>query len=89
MQQRLLANMLQPFNKVFDGKLGKYPHGKYHLDLVDNAKPVYRKAFPVPFQQEKRFLEELKALVRNGVLEKVHGGSEWASPTFIVPKKDG
>lgn len=89
MQQRWLADMLRSFNKVFDGKLGKYPHGEYHLETVKDAKPAYWKVFPVLFQQEKRFLEELEALVRDGVLKKGHGGSEWTSPTFIVPKKDG
>jgi hypothetical protein len=34
------------------------------------------------------FKEELDRLEKEGVLSQT-GASEWLSPTFIVPKKDG
>ena len=27
-------------------------------------------------------------MVNDGVLRRKHGGPEWSSPTFVVPKKD-
>ena len=33
-------------------------------------------------------MKEMEKMVNNGVLSFKHGRSEWASPTFVVPKKD-
>ena len=83
----LLQQTLAKYEIIFDGKLGCYPHEKFHLDLVDGAKPVYRHAHNVPYRHGSLFKCELDNLVRDRVLEKC-GRSSWASPTCIVPKKD-
>jgi hypothetical protein len=43
---------------------------------------------PVPRIHLKTFKKELDHLVRIGVLAAKQE-SEWASPSFIIPKKDG
>ncbi|KAL7510025.1 LOW QUALITY PROTEIN: hypothetical protein ACHAXN_008226 [Cyclotella atomus] len=70
---------------MFDGTLGVYPHKKVHIDIDPNAKPVHARPYPGTLADFKR---ELDHLVKIGVLAP-QGASDWASPTFITPKKDG
>ena len=86
-QRKLLESTLQKYGKIFDGKLGIFLDEKFHTDLVDDAKPVFKKAYHIPFQRESLFKNELQNIVANGVLEPC-GQSAWAAPTFVVPKKD-
>jgi hypothetical protein len=87
-QQADLSNLFSCFQQLFSGQLGKYPHTKVHLDLIDNATPVHQRAYPVPHSQHQVFKDELDRLVQIGVLAPI-GASEWAAPSFIIPKKDG
>jgi hypothetical protein len=73
---------------MFNGTLGLYPHKKVHIDIDPNAKPVHSRPYPVPQIHLKTFKNELDHLVRLGVLTSQQE-SEWASPSFIIPKKDG
>ena len=87
-QRTELARLFRKFPKLFDGELRTYPHRKYHLDLQDGAKPVHSRPYGVPFMQREAFKRELDHLIKIGVLER-SGASQWASGTFIIPKKDG
>jgi hypothetical protein len=80
--------MLQENDKMFNGTLGIYPHKKVHIDIDPNAKPVHSRPYSVPQIHLKTFKKELNHLVRIGVLA-AQQESEWASPSFIIPKKDG
>ena len=82
-----LACLFRKFLQVFDGELCTYPHRQYHLDLMVGAKPVHSHPYGVPFTQRDAFNCELDHLVKIGVLER-HGATQWASGTFIIPKKD-
>jgi hypothetical protein len=73
---------------MFDGTLGVYPHKKVHIDIDPNAKPVHSRPYPVAQIHLKTFKNELDHLVRLGVLTSQQE-NEWASPSFIIPKKDG
>ncbi len=80
--------MLQENNKMFDGTLQVYPHKKVYIDIDPNTKLVHARPYHVPQIHLKTFKKELNNLVRIGVLE-AQQESEWASPSFIFPKKDG
>ena len=72
---------------MFSGTLGRYPHRKVHLQLVDNAEPTFQRAYSCPRSLEDAYKAELQRLCELGVLAPC-GGSEWAAPSFLIPKKD-
>jgi hypothetical protein len=71
---------------ILDDSLGVYPHRKFHIDLMPGAVPKHFRPYAIPVIHLEAFKKELIHLV--GVLSP-QGASEWASPTFITPKKDG
>ncbi|MGH7974341.1 MAG: reverse transcriptase family protein, partial [bacterium] len=86
--QEKLSKLLQKYEKLFDGTLGKYPHSQVHLKLKSGSKPIHAKPFPVPRIHQAALRKEIDRLVELDVLEKA-AGSQWASPAFIIPKRDG
>jgi len=58
---------------------------------VDKAVPKHAKPYPVPVIHLDVFKKKLLHLVDIGVLspQAPQGASEWTSPTFFTPKKDG
>jgi hypothetical protein len=74
-----LIKVLEKYDTLFDGTVGLYSHKK----VTVHVKPYY-----VPLIQEDAFKKELQHLLNIGVLQRC-GPTEWASPTFIIPKKDG
>jgi hypothetical protein len=87
-QKEDLKKILQGHTKLFDGTLGVYPHRKFHIDLVQGMVAKHARPYPVPVIHLEAFKIELFHLVEIGVLSS-QGASEWASPMFITPKKDG
>jgi hypothetical protein len=86
-QKNDLKRVLNEQTKLFDGTLGVYPHRKFHIDLMPGAVPKHFRLYAMPVIHLKAFKKELIHLVKIGVLSP-QGASEWASPTFITPKKE-
>ena len=87
-EQTKLLNVLQRHESLFDGTLGRWEGRDYDIDLKPGATPYHARPFPIPRIHEATLKLELERLCKIGVLKKVNH-SEWAVPTFIVPKKDG
>jgi hypothetical protein len=87
-QRAELHRVLSKFEKLFDGTLGVYPHWKFRINLLPDAKPKHSRPYAIPRIYLEAFKKELMHLVAIGVLSP-QGASEWGSLTFIMPKKDG
>ena len=87
-EQQKLFQLLRKYEQLFDGTLGKWTGSKVSLELAENAKPYHAKAFPVPRVHYETLRKEVERLCEIGVLKRVNR-SQWAAPTFLIPKKDG
>jgi hypothetical protein len=87
-EQRMLKNTLERQESLFKGGLGILQVNPVHLEIIENAKPYHARAFPVPKSMEAATKTEIDRLTNIGVLKKAHD-SEWAAPTFVIPKKTG
>ena len=87
-QKEYLKVLLNKHKKLFYVTLGVYPHKTLHIDIDPEELPVHSKAYPVLHINLDTFKTELQDLVQLGLLVP-QGCSEWASPSFIIPKKDG
>ena len=83
-----LSIMLNKPTVLFDGILKVYPHQLIHLDTIPKATPRHLCAYPVAHSHLEVFKAELSHPCDIGILKRC-GASQWASPTFIIPKKDG
>ena len=83
-----LSTMLNKHTTLFDNILKVYPHSLIYIDIQQNVMPWHLRAYPVAHIHLDVFKVELLCLCKIGVLE-ICGAAQWASPTFIIPKKDG
>src|SRR5690348_15885243 len=58
------------------------------MELKPEAKPYHARAYPIPKVYEATLKQEVARLEDLGVLKRINR-SQWAAPTFIIPKKDG
>jgi Reverse transcriptase (RNA-dependent DNA polymerase) len=86
-QQKLLS-LLSKFEDLFNGSLGKWNEEPIKLELKADATPYHARPFPIPRFHAETLKMEFDRLVEIGVLKKVNC-SEWAAPSFTIPKKDG
>ena len=82
-----LLKLLQEFEELFDGTLGDWDCNPVSLQLKEGAQPYHGRPFPIPKKHVETLEKEIQRLCDLGVL-KWQADSEWASPTFIIPKKD-
>ena len=87
-ERKSLLKLLQKYESMFDGTLGTYTGSNYKIELQEGVKPYHAKPFPIPRVHEKTLRKEVDRLVKIGVLKRINN-SEWAAPTFIIPKKNG
>ena len=88
-EKEALLSLLQRYETLFDGTLGDFKTEPVHLELKKGEEtPVHSRPYPVPHVHEATLKKEVERLVSLGVLRQ-DSDSEWASPTFIIAKKQG
>ena len=83
-----LKQLLLRYEELFDGTLGVWKGSPVELQLNEGATPYHARAVPVPRVHLNTLKMEVERLCQLGVLKKVNR-SQWAAPTFVIPKKDG
>jgi hypothetical protein len=86
-QQKKLLQLLKKYESLFDGTLGDWKTKLVSFQLMEGVSPYRGQAFPVPKVHKDTIIKEVERLCQQGVLER-QPASEWASPSFIIPKKD-
>ena len=87
-EQDKLAELMKKYETLFDGSLGHWNGTEYDIELKEGAKPYHARSYPIPKVHTDTLKAEVQRLCDIGVLKRVNR-SEWAAPTFIIPKKDG
>ncbi len=86
-QQKRWLQLLKKYESLFDGTLGDWKTKQVSFQLKEGVSPYHGRAFPVPKVHKETIIKEVERLCKLGVLER-QSASEWASPSFIIPKKD-
>jgi hypothetical protein len=87
-REKLLSVLLK-FESLFDvnGTLGDWKLPPVSFELKEDMKPYYGRPYPIPHKHKAILMKKIKRLCNIGVLEW-QPSSRWASPTFVIPKKD-
>jgi hypothetical protein len=87
LQREKLLSLLLNFESLFDGTLGDWNRPPVSIELKEGAKPYHGRPYPIPQIHKATLMKEINRLVDIGVMKR-QSSSQWASPTFIIPKKD-
>ncbi len=79
--------MLLDYKLLFDGTLGDWNRPPVSVEMKEWAKPYHGRPYPIPQIHKATPMKEINRLESIGVLKR-QPSSQWASPTFIIPKKD-
>ncbi len=85
-REKLLSVLLK-FELLFDGTLGDWKLPPVSFELKEGIKLYHGRPYPIPHKHKVILMKEIKQLCNIGVLVW-QPSSRWASPTFIIPKKD-
>jgi hypothetical protein len=86
-QQKKLLQLLMKYKTLFDGTLGDWKTKPVSFQLKEGVSPYHGQAFPVLKIHKVTVIKEVERLCELGVVER-QPASEWALPSFIIPKKD-
>jgi len=86
-QKDMLLEVLTNFEGLFDGTLGDWKTSPVHFELKEGVNPYHGRPFPIPRIHRETTKKEVDRMVKLGIL-KWEGESEWAFPSFIIPKSN-
>lgn len=83
-----LMDLLLDFEPLFNRPLGKFNIPPVNIKLREGAKPFHSRAYPIPHSRLPQTKAAIQRMCDLGILTKINK-SEWAAPSFGVPKKNG
>ncbi len=86
-ERELLLSILLKFEQLVDGTLGEWTLPPVSIQLKEGVNPFHGRAYPIPKVHKATLMKEIDQLVSIGVM-KWQPYPRWASPSFIIPKKD-
>ena len=81
-------DILSQYSSCFEG-IGCFPGDLYRFHLKSDHKPARHAPRKVPVHLEAAFREEIKSLVKQGILEEVKEHTDWVNSYVIVEKDTG
>ena len=81
-------DILSQYSSYFEG-IGCFPGDLYKFHLKPEYKPGHHAPRKVPIHLETAFKEEIKSLVKLGILEEVKEHTDWVNSYVIVEKDTG
>ena len=81
-------DILSHYSSCFEG-IGCFPGDPYKFHLKPEHKPARHTPRKVPIHLEAAFKEEIKFLVKLGILEEVREHTDWVNSYVIVEKDTG
>ena len=84
-EQQQLEFMLTKHDELFKGGKGEWKGLQIQLEIKNDSKPCTRIPYRIPMDYQQSTKDTLNHLIKVGLLTQSRS-SEWADPTFIVPK---
>ena len=81
-------DILSQYSSCFEG-IGRFPGDPYKFHLKPEHKPARHTPRKVPIHLESAFKEEIKSLVKLGILEEAKEHTDWVNSYVIVEKDTG
>ena len=81
-------DILSQYSSYFEG-IGYFTEDPYKFHLKPEHKPAQHAPRKVPIYLEAAFKEEIKSLVKLGILEEVKEHTDWVNSYMIVEKDTG
>jgi hypothetical protein len=88
-QKSQICTLLSNHESLFQGKLGVWDTPPVSLELEEGAKPYHARAYPILHIHEETVQKEVDRLLCIGKELAKDSNSEWAAPTFSIPKEEG
>ncbi len=85
--QSSLLVLLLKYEELFEGTLGDWKLPPVSIELKEGIKAYHGRPYPIPKIHKATLMKKIGWLIEIGVL-KWQPSSKWASPSFIIPKKN-
>ena len=80
-------DILSQYSSCFES-IGHFPEDLYKFHLKPEYKPTRHAPRKVPIHLESAFKEEIKSLVKQGILEEVKEHTDWVN-TYVIVEDTG